>query len=196
MTVFLQILFAALAAITIENVLFSGGVGFSRVLRAARRPKLIGLYSVLIALYSMAAMLISAGLNPSFQDSDLLLFVRPVVFTSCIVAVSAITSVALKVLAANFYKKYGPVFSLSAINTIVLSMPYAQKSFKLSLPQAAGFALGTGAAFFLAAVVLSYGAGSCRNEDMPKAFSGMPAAFLYIGILSLAFAGLTGGKIF
>ncbi len=196
MTVFLQILFAALAAVTTENVLFSGGIGFSRVLRAARKPKLIGLYSVLIALYSMIAMLISAGLYPFFQDGDLLLFVRPAVFSACIVVVYAVTAVALKALAAGFYKKYGPAFSLSAINTIVLSMPYAQKSFKLSLTEAAGFAVGTGAAFFLATVLISYGAGRCRGEDMPKAFSGMPAAFLYIGILSLAFAGLTGGKLF
>ncbi|HEX3039666.1 MAG TPA: Rnf-Nqr domain containing protein [Caproiciproducens sp.] len=196
MTVFLQILFAALAAVTTENLLFSGGIGFSRVLRAARKPNTLALYSLLIALYSMAAMLINAGLYPFFQDGDLLIFVRPAVFTACIVAVYAISAVALKTLAANFYKKYGSVFSLSAINTVVLSMPYAQKSFKLGLPEAAGFALGTGAAFFLAAVVLSYATGRFRDEEMPKAFSGMPAAYLYIGILSLAFAGLTGGKLF
>lgn len=195
MTVFLQILFAALAAITTENLLFSGGIGFSRVLRAARKPKLIGLYSLLIALYSMAAMLISTGLYPFFQNG-ILLMARPAILAACIVLVYIIVAGALKVLAANFYKKHGSVFSISAINTIVLSMPYAQKSFKLSLTQAAGFALGTGAAFFLAAVLLSYGAARCRSEDMPKAFRGMPAAFLYIGILSLAFAGLTGGKLF
>jgi electron transport complex protein RnfA len=196
MTVFLQILFAALAAITTENVLFSGGIGFSRIFRAARKPKLIGLYSVLIAIYSLIAILISAGLYPFLQDGDLIIFIRPAVFSACIVAVYAISAVALKFISAEWYKKYGAVFSLSAINTVVLSMPYVQKSFKLGLLEAAGFALGTGAAFFLAAVVLSYAAGRFRNEDMPKAFSGMPAAFLYIGILSLAFAGLTGGKIF
>jgi electron transport complex protein RnfA len=195
MTVFLQILFVALAAITTENLLFSGGIGFSRVLRAAHKPKLMGLYSLLIALYSMVAMLISSVVYPFLQNGNLLM-VRPMIFAVCIALVCAIVAQVLKTLAANFYKKYSSVFSFSAVNTIVLSMPYAQKSFKLGLPEAVAYALGTGIAFFLAALLLSYGAPRCSNEEMPKAFRGMPAAFLYIGILSLAFAGLTGGKLF
>lgn len=192
---FMQILFAALAAITTENLLFSGGIGFSRVLRAARRPKLIALYSLLIALYSMVSILISTFFYPLFQGGDMLI-VRPVVFAVWIVLVCVLVTQVLRLFVPDYYKKYGSVFSFSAVNTIVLSMPYAQKSFKLGLPEAVAYALGTGIAFFLAAILLSYGAPRCSNEDMPKAFWGMPAALLYIGILSLAFAGLTGGKLF
>ena len=43
MNMFMELCLAALLAVTAENVIFTGGIGFSRVLRAARKPKTIAL---------------------------------------------------------------------------------------------------------------------------------------------------------
>ena len=61
---------------------------------------------------------------------------------------------------------------------------------------AAGFAIGTGVAFFLAALVLSEALARYRNEYMPKAFRGLPSVLIYVGILSMVFVGVTGGRLF
>ena len=34
------------------------------------------------------------------------------------------------------------------------------------------------------------------NVNMPKAFLGLPAIFLYLSILSMVFLGFTGGSMF
>lgn len=38
MNMFMELCLAALLAVTAENVIFTGGIGFSRVLRASQKP--------------------------------------------------------------------------------------------------------------------------------------------------------------
>jgi Na+-translocating ferredoxin:NAD+ oxidoreductase subunit A len=196
MTVLVQMLLTALMAVTTENILFGGGMGISRVLRVARRPKLLVMYSALIAFFSLASVLFSTLFSPLILGNDAVIFLRPAVFAVSAAAVYLITAAVLRGFFPGLYKRCGQALPFSAINTVVLSMPYVQKSFKLNLPDAVAFAVGTGVAFFLAAAVLYYAVARYQSDDMPKAFRGLPAVLIYIGILSLAFAGLTGGKLF
>nr|WP_319489538.1 Rnf-Nqr domain containing protein [uncultured Caproiciproducens sp.] len=196
MNVFVQMILTALLAVTTENILFAGGIGFSHVLRAGRKPKTLGLYSVLVALFTLISMLAGFLLGPFVAGSDTLIVLRPAVFALCAAVAYIATAFLAKTFFSQFYRKYGQLLSPAAINTVVLSMPYVLKSFKLTLTDAVGFALGTGLAFFLAALVFSRTSESCENADMPKAFSGLPAVLIYVGILSMAFAGFTGGKLF
>ncbi|MBW7572874.1 Rnf-Nqr domain containing protein [Caproiciproducens faecalis] len=196
MNTFVQILLTALMAVTSENILFAGGIGFSRVLRAAHRPKMLGMYSLFISVFTLISMVAAYFLSPLLAQSDTLTVLRPSLLAFCSAAAYLAAALLLKTFSPQFFRKYGQILSPSAINTVVLSMPYVLKSFKLTLPNAVGFALGTGAAFFLAAMIFSRAPESCENPDMPKAFSGLPATLIYIGILSMAFAGFTGGKLF
>lgn len=196
MTVFVQLMLTALMAVTTENILFSGGIGFSRVLRAARKPRTLGMYSVLVTFFSLVSILLSSWIGPALVGNDMLTYLRPVIFSLCAAAVYLVAAFLLKYFFSAFFKKYGEILSPAAINTIVLSMPFAQKSFKLDVASAVAFALGTGVAFFLAAAVVARVMVRYKNDDMPKAFSGLPAVLIYIGILSLAFVGFTGTKLF
>ena len=196
MTTFVQMLLTALLAVTSENILFVGGIGFSHALRAGRRPKTLGLYSAFVAVFTLISMAAGYLLAPLLAGSEMLTVLRPAIFALCAAAAYIAAAFVIKTFFSQFYRKYGKLLSPAAINTVVLSMPYVLKNFKFSLPDAVGFALGTGVAFFLAALAFSRTSESCRNADMPKAFSGLPAVLIYIGILSMAFAGFTGGKLF
>jgi len=196
MTNFVQMLLTALMAITTENILFLGGIGFSHVLSATRKPKLLGMYSVFITLFSLPSILLGTVFNPIMLGNDALIVVRPTIFAVSAALIYFVVVIVLKLFLPKFYKKYNQILSPAAINTVVLSMPYVQKSFKLGLLDSLGFAVGTGLAFFLAATLLTYSVARFKSNDMPKAFRGLPAVLLYIGILSLAFAGFTGGKLF
>lgn len=193
----MKILLTALMAVTTENIIFAGGIGFSRVLRAARKPKTIAMYAVFISFFSLISILFGSLWNPILAGSSTLLVLRPTIFALIVAVVYIAAAYAIKTFLPGFYKQYGQILSPAAINTVVLSMPYVLKSFKLDLPGAVGFALGTGLAFFLAALALAYIMDQYKNNtDMPKAFSGLPATLIYVGILSMAFAGFTGGKLF
>lgn len=197
MTGFIQILMTALMAVTAENIIFSGGIGFSRVLRAARKPKTIGIYAIFVTFFSLISILFGSLWNPILMQSNMLIILRPVIFALIVAATYFVAAYTLQSFFPAFYKQWGQILPPAAINTIVLSMPYVQKSFRLDLLSALGFAAGTGIAFFLAALMLAYRMDRYKNNtDMPNAFSGLPAVLLYVGILSLAFAGFTGAKLF
>ncbi len=196
MTTFMQMLLTALAAVTTENILFEGGIGFSNVIHAARRPGRLGVYSLLVTFFFLISMLLGSALGPMLLENEMLNYLRPVLFAVCTAAVYLAAASLLKFFESGLYRKVGELLPPAAINTVVLSMPFVQKSFKLGFFDAVAFAVGTGAAFFLAAVVLVHSMKRFKNDDMPKAFSGLPAVLVYIGILSLAFAGFTGGKLF
>ena len=57
--------------------------------------------------------------------------------------------------------------------------------------------IGAGLAFILAATLICKGLHIIsQNQDMPKAFRGTPAAFVYVALLSLAFSGFSGSSLF
>lgn len=190
---FLRMALAALLALTAENVLFSGGMGFSRALRAARRPGSIAVFSLFVTAFSLVSALAGFWLNPLLSDQPNL---RPAVLTAAAAAAYLIAAAALRFLLPDFYSRWSQVLALAAVNTAVLALPYVQQLYSFSLSQTVGFALGTGAAFFLASLILLNALRVCANPDMPDSFSGLPAMLIYVGILSMAFAGFTGGKVF
>ena len=196
MNMFMELCLAALLAVAAENVIFTGGIGFSRVLRAARKPKTIALYSCFVWLFSLASALTACYLGPVLLSNSTLLFMRPAVYAFCAALAYLLVAFVLKTFLPKIYGKVGAILSPAAINCIVLSMPYMQRSFAMRPHEAAGFAIGTGVAFFLAALVLSEALARYRNEYMPKAFRGLPSVLIYVGILSMVFVGVTGGRLF
>ena len=184
---------SALLAVTAENVLFGGGAGFSRVFRTARNPRSIGADSLLVTLFSLISAFCGLWLGPLLPASGA---ERTAAFAAVAAAVCAAASVAARLLLPRLYGRLVQHIASAAVNTVVLSMPYAAKVLSAGPAGAAGFALGTGLSFFLACAAVSRAAALCRNPDMPKAFSGLPAGLIYVGILSMVFAGFTGGRIF
>ena len=193
---FVELCVTALLAVTAENVIFTGGIGFSRVLRAARKPKTLGLYSLFVTLFSLVSSLTACALGPWLLSNSTLLFMRPAVYAFCAALTYAAAAFLCKTFLPGFYRLAGPVLAPAAINCVVLSMPYMQRAFGLRPHEAVGFALGTGAAFFLASLALSEALVRYRNDHMPKAFHGLPAVLVYVGILSMVFVGITGGNLF
>lgn len=194
---FWKLVLTALLAVGAENLLFVGGAGFSRALRAAQRPASIGSYSLLVTWFSLLSALAGVWLNPLLPPYGTKAVLNSACFAAAAAAAYLLTYLLVRiVLPARAGKKIEPLLSPAALNTIVLAMPYAQNGFLFGPAQAAGYALGTGAAFYLASAVLAHAEAKCRNPDMPQAFSGLPASILYVGILSMAFAGFAGGRVF
>ena len=70
----------AFLALGAENVLFTGGAGLSRAMRAARRPGLTRWYALFVTLFGAAVMELSVLVNPLLELTPLPGLFRPAVF--------------------------------------------------------------------------------------------------------------------
>ena len=64
MTLLLQILWTLLAAMTVENLLLPGTLGFSRMLRAARKPEHRAWYAIFVGIFSAISLEMSLLIPP------------------------------------------------------------------------------------------------------------------------------------
>lgn len=190
---FFRMLTAALLALTAENLLFAGGMGFSRALRAARRPAEAGVCALFVTVFSLGSGLAGWRLSPLFSGSRQIAY--PAAAAAAVALMYLAAAALLRAFAKTFYEKHAQILAQAAVNTVVLAVAFVQETFQLGISGTVGFALGTGAAFFLAVLLLEQALKICANPDMPRAFSGLPGVLVYVGILSMAFAGFSG-KVF
>lgn len=190
---FVRMAAGAVLALTAENVIFAGGAGLSRVLRTAEHPSCAGVSALFVTGFSLASGFAGYLLSPYFAGP------RQVVYPAVLTVAAALFYLAaaalLRFFAKTFYEKYGWMLAQSAANTVVLAIPFIQQAFQFGISQTVGYALGTGAAYFFAVLILQQAMKTCANPDMPKAFSGLPGVLIYVGILSMVFAGFSG-KVF
>lgn len=190
---FMKMIAAALLALGAENIFFSGGNGFSRALRSARRPGLIGVYAGFITFFSLISALSGILLIPLLPNLGMPEYTFPAYAALFAAAAYSLSAALLHGLMPALYQKCAPVLAPSALNTAVLAVLFLGRN--MEPVQAVGFVIGTGAAFLFASLALSHALELGKNPEMPKAFSGLPAALIYIGILSMAFAGFTGARM-
>ena len=192
-----QFFLYALLAVTAENVIFSGGIGFSRVLRAAQKPyRLLMWYGFLVTVFSVISMLVSLLIMPVLAPIKGISLFRPAIFGGCTALIYIAAAFILKQWFPRRYRRLEPVLSSAAINCLVLSLPFLSKFLRLGFWESLGFAFGTGAAFLLSALLVAEAMAEFRDKRIPKAFQGLPATLIYVGILSMAVVGFSGGRYF
>ena len=79
MNFFSQLLLYAVLALTAENLLFAGGIGLSRALRAARKPHSLPAYAAAVTFFSLLLSLCGEALTPLLRQNDWALFFSPVI---------------------------------------------------------------------------------------------------------------------
>lgn len=184
MTEFGKMMLALLAALTSESILFSRGIGFSRVLKAARKGWAIGLYAGLICIFSLLSALFSpmlAAWLPAFWFPLTVAVLAAVWYlAACLILAFA---------APKIYRKISEYLPSAAINSVVLAIPFLGGMAQWSWGESVGFALGTGLSFWLTGWLLAEMMPRLTHISIPRAFRGTPAVFLYLAILALAFLG-------
>lgn len=188
MTEFGKMMLALLAALTTESMLFSRGIGFSRVLKAARKGWAIGLYAGLICIFSLLSALFSpmiTGWLPAFWfPLSVAVLAAAWYLAACLILAFAVPKV---------YRKISEYLPSAAINSVVLSIPFLGGMAQWSVGECIGFALGTGISFWIVGWLLVEMMPRLTHISVPRAFRGTPAVFLYLAILALAFLGFAKG---
>ncbi|MCL2298544.1 MAG: hypothetical protein FWC27_00150 [Firmicutes bacterium] len=196
--VWLSLFTAASYAVFLRNLLFSGGLGASEVLRAAQRNSEILLTSLLVSLFSTAAAALSTAaarlLPPLYYVQRAGLYGG--VLLALYLAVCGTIALLPQEIARHkplLLKRMG----MSALNTIVMGVPLLAHLTGESLPGAIGMGLGAGVAFLVVTMLINSGLHILQqNKAIPPMFTGVPAALIYTGLLALAFTGFTGQVLF
>ena len=191
MTWFFDLLSTALYTVFIQNLVFNGGYAASEALMLAKKPRRLWMFSAMIAFFSTVTALACRALEMIPVLSTLPSALHFAMFSGVLIVVFLITGLILK-LALGATEKFLGTLGMAALTT-----PLLNRSAAYTLPESIGSGIGAGLAFILAATLICKGLHIIsQNQDMPKAFRGTPAAFVYVALLSLAFSGFSGSSLF
>ena len=182
----------------IENIIFARGLGTSKAFSFMTSRRRLFIHSV-----SLVAVLVPAATISFFAEKAVFSLhqstknvIIPVI-NLVIVSVLYFAAVAL----VSFFRKKslteeiinilpGVVYSYITLGTLFLASRQA-----LVWAQRIALVLGSVAGFMLATLLISYSKDLSENKSVPRVFRGIPIKILYIGLLSLAFYGLSGHEL-
>lgn len=196
MSGFFQLLIAALYSLLIQNLIFSSGLALSETVRTARRPKFFLMYLITVVYYSTVTSLVCSLLDLYAPIKALNTIWHIGVFAVALAVIHLISSVfVIVVFKAN--RKFMNSMGMCAVNSLILAVPIINSRSANTVFASVGSGIGAGLAFMLAVVFINSGMRRiAENRDIPKAFRGMPAVFIYVALLSLAFTCLSGEASF
>ena len=196
MKVISDLLITALYTVFVQNLVLSTGLGMSEAIRVSTKPGTFGRFAVMISGFSVVTSILCSLIDsvPAVEQSTYA--VRAAIYGAVLAGVYLLTATVMHFVFKASSKLMGTL-GIAALNTLVLAVPFINNSAAYSLADSIGSGIGAGAAFVLAAAMISKGARIIEeNADIPEVFKGTPAMFLYVAMLSLAFAGFTDTNIF
>lgn len=191
-----ELLLTAFYSVFIQNLVLSSGLGISEAFRVSTKPDSFGKIAVMISGFSITTSALCAAVNLVYPQAQLSYAVRAIIYGIVLAAVYAVVAVFASLIFKATDKFLGTL-GIAAFNTLVFAIPHINDSAAYSFAGSIGSGLGAGVAFILAAALINKGSKLiAENEEIPEAFKGTPAMFIYVALVSLAFAGFTDTNIF
>ncbi|MBQ3150258.1 MAG: hypothetical protein IJB86_03325 [Clostridia bacterium] len=186
----------ALYMIFVQNLVFSGGYGSSEAIRMSAKPKRFVPFSIMITYFSTLTAFVCRLLDNIDAVDSLGLGFHTLIFGAVLVVIFIFTVLLCKILLSPNQKFYSTI-SIAALNTLVFAVPLINRQAGFSLIQSVGTGIGSGLSFIIALFLINTGLRRLENNtNIPPLFKGTPAVFLYVAMLSIAFAGLSGRSLF
>lgn len=196
MSSLISFLETALYMIFVQNLVFSGGYGSSEAIRMSAKPKRFLTFSVMITYFSTLTAVVCRSLDYVDYIDSLSLGYHTMIFGAVLTVIFLITVLVFKLFFSPNEKFYSTI-SIAALNTLVFAVPLINRQAGFSLLQSVGTGIGSGLSFIIALFLINVGLRRLEsNKNIPPLFKGTPAVFLYVAMLSLAFAGLSGRSLF
>lgn len=191
-----DLLVTALFTVFVQNLVLNSGLGMSEAIRVSTKPGMFGKFAAMISGFSVATSVICSLLNTVIGFGTMPFAGKAAVYGGILAAVYILLCVLLKLI-FRVTDKFLGTLGIAALNTLVFAVPFINESAAYSFADAIGSGLGAGIAFVLAAALISKGSAALdKNENIPEAFRGTPAMLIYVGLLSLAFAGFADSSLF
>ena len=182
----------SLGSALINNVVLSQFLGLCPFLGVSKKVKTaFGMGTAVIFVITLASIvtgLIYKVLLVTFN----LTYLKTIVFILVIAALVQFVEMFLKRFIPSLYSALGVYLPLITTNCAVLgiSITNVQKEYSLLEGTVNGFATAVG--FTIAIVILAGIREKMQDNDIPKAFRGMPIVLVSAGLMAIAFCGFAG----
>lgn len=189
MTGFLEILLAALVAVTLENCIFTTAIGTSTLIECAREPKHLLSFGIFITEFSILSSILAYFAEKLLKSDAAQLFL-PSLYVLCLGTVYVLTLLCIWFVARKWFKGLKKYVHLSAFNCAVLGCLFNNGLSGGSLGERILYAVEVGLGFILATYLLAINYKKLSSEDVPASFRGFPASILYIGFIAMILYGM------
>ncbi len=196
MKIISDLLLTALYTVFVQNLVLSSGLGMSEAIRVSTKPGTFGRFAAMISGFSVVTSVLCRLIDEIPGISGITYAARAAIYGGVLASVYILTAIILRFIFKASDKLLGTL-GIAALNTLVLAIPYINHSAAYSFADSIGSGIGAGIAFVLAAAIISKGSAILEeNKNIPEFFKGTPAMFLYVAMLSLAFAGFSSTNLF
>ncbi len=121
-----------------------------------------------------------------------LTFLTTAVFVVLVASFVQLLEMIIKKHAPALYGMWGIYLVLIATNCIVLGVPLLNAESNFGFVKSIVFAIGSGAGFALAIILMASLREKLQYADVPKSLEGLGIAFVLAGMLALSFMGFSG----
>lgn len=144
--------------------------------------------TAVITLSSMLAWVVYTFILLPFD----LVFLKTIVFVILIASFVQLLEMIIKKMAPALYGMWGIYLLLIATNCVVLGVPLINAESDYTFVYSVVNALGSGAGFALALVLMASLREKLDYADVPQSIRGLGVAFILAGMLALSFLGFSG----
>lgn len=182
----------AMAAMFVENAIFSRALGTSVAFYASRNTgNMVGLGLGILYVTTVSSF-ITYWIDLLLYEQSWYWIVMPLIYAVIISIVYTGSLLLIWRFMPNLFKKIKKYVHLSVFNAAVLGALFLNEVYHASLVGYIGFGIGLAVGFMIAVFFLHIANDRLNSPLVPAAFRGMPVMMVFIGILSLAFYALTG----
>jgi electron transport complex protein RnfA len=182
----------ALSAVMLENLIFSRALGTSTLILIAKSRKNIVGFGICVTYITTVTSVIQYFADRYIISQNTNVLYKPLFYIIIIGTVYIITLLCLWKYLSKVFGKMKKYIHISAFNCAVLGSMFINSNSNNTIIGYILFGLFSGLGFILAIYMTAIVYDRLCSEKVPLSFRGYPLILIYIGILSMAFYGLTG----
>jgi len=176
----------------INNLVFAMYLGLCVFFGASKKVEIaIGMSITFTAVMVVSSALIWLIYFFIIQPLGLT-FLAIIVFIAIIASLVQTAETIMRKISPVIYYKLGIYLALITANCIILAVPLLNVQNEYTFTESMMLALGAGAGFSLALLIMSSIRERLELANIPKPFQGLPIAFIVTGLIALAFLGFPG----
>ncbi|WFB34304.1 RnfABCDGE type electron transport complex subunit A [Kiritimatiellota bacterium B12222] len=183
--------FIFLNAFLINNFVLAMFLGLCPFLGVSGKIKTAGNMGVAVTFVMLVSSICAFGLNILLTRYQLE-FLRLISYIAVIASAVQLVEMAVKRFSPSLFRALGIFLPLITTNCAILGLALFQTAREYTFVQSLAFALGAGAGFTLALLLMAGLREKLDLADVPSIAKGAAMSLMIAGLLSLAFMGFAG----
>ncbi|MGA0333671.1 MAG: electron transport complex protein RnfA [Kiritimatiellia bacterium] len=183
--------FIFLNAFLINNFVLAMFLGLCPFLGVSGKIKTAGNMGLAVTFVMLVSSVCAYGLNQLLTRYELE-FLRLISYIAVIASAVQLVEMAVKRFSPALFRALGIFLPLITTNCAILGLALFQTAREYNFVQSLAFALGAGAGFTLALLLMAGLREKLELADVPSVVRGAAMSLMIAGLLSLAFMGFAG----